>query len=98
MDPGSSCPGSCSPARAIGEPREAKGNGMYTINAAVWSVITYLRDHKGNDRGATAVEYGLMVALIAAVVAGIVFALGNSLHGTFSSVNDCVNTPAGCNP
>jgi Flp pilus assembly pilin Flp len=42
------------------------------------------------DRGATAVEYGLIIALIAATVA----ALGGSLNGLFGSVNNCVKTPA----
>lgn len=71
---------------------------MNTINAAVWSVITFLRDHRGNDEGATAVEYGLMVALIAAVIVGVVAALGGSLNGIFGHVNNCVNNAAGCNP
>ena len=38
------------------------------------------------DKGATAVEYGLMVALIAAVIIGTVTALGTSLDGLFDSV------------
>ena len=39
-----------------------------------------------NDRGATAVEYGLMVALIALVVIGAVTALGTNLSTLFQSV------------
>jgi pilus assembly protein Flp/PilA len=69
---------------------------MYTINAAVWSVISFLRDHRGNDRGATAVEYGLMVALIAAVIVGVVAALGGTLNGIFGNVNNCVGNAANC--
>lgn len=38
------------------------------------------------DRGATAVEYGLMVALIAAVIVGTVVLLGNALNLKFSDV------------
>jgi pilus assembly protein Flp/PilA len=38
------------------------------------------------DRGATAVEYGLMVALIAAAIVLTVTALGGSLNGLFTSV------------
>ena len=38
------------------------------------------------DRGATAVEYGLMVALIAAVIVGVVTALGGNLSTMFSNV------------
>ena len=37
------------------------------------------------EEGASAVEYGLLVAAIAAVVVGIVFALGVVLKGSFQS-------------
>lgn len=46
----------------------------------------WYRVHRG-DEGATAVEYGLMVALIAGAIVGIVFALGGSLHSLFSGAN-----------
>ena len=36
-----------------------------------------------DERGATAVEYGLMVALIAVVIIGAVTALGTDLTGLF---------------
>jgi pilus assembly protein Flp/PilA len=39
-----------------------------------------------NDEGATAVEYGLMVALIAIVVITAVTLLGNNLSGLFQTV------------
>ncbi len=39
-----------------------------------------------NERGATAVEYGLLVALIAVVIIGAVFLLGGTLRDTFSEV------------
>ncbi len=45
---------------------------------------TYLHAFLG-ERGATAVEYGIMVALIAIVIIGAVTALGLGLKGTFSS-------------
>jgi pilus assembly protein Flp/PilA len=48
------------------------------------------------DRGATAVEYGLMVALIAAVIVATVFLLGTNLNTQFTTVKDCVATPASC--
>jgi pilus assembly protein Flp/PilA len=41
-----------------------------------------------DDRGATAVEYGLMVALIAAVIAGIVGTLGGKLNTLFGNVSN----------
>jgi pilus assembly protein Flp/PilA len=42
--------------------------------------------HAGKDRGATAVEYGLMVALIAVVIIGAVTLLGGALDTKFSDV------------
>jgi len=43
-----------------------------------------------SDRGATAVEYGLMVALIAIVVIVAVKALGSQLSGLFNTVQGSV--------
>lgn len=39
-----------------------------------------------DDEGATAVEYGLMVALIAVVIIGAVTLLGTNLRSNFSNV------------
>lgn len=39
-----------------------------------------------DDRGATAVEYGLLVALIAAVIVVAVTALGGKLTSLFTSI------------
>lgn len=47
------------------------------------------------ERGATAVEYGIMVALIAAVIITIVSTLGGSISTMFSGVNDCISG-SGC--
>jgi pilus assembly protein Flp/PilA len=41
---------------------------------------------KNAERGATAVEYGLMVALIAGVIVAVVVILGGNLKGVFTSV------------
>lgn len=48
--------------------------------------------HKRQDDGATAVEYGLMVAAIAAVIVLAVFALGNFIHGAFSQTCSAIQT------
>ena len=45
-----------------------------------------IQSHLASERGATAVEYGLMVALIAVVIIGAVSLLGNNLSTTFNSV------------
>ena len=39
-----------------------------------------------NERGATAVEYGLMVALIAAVIVAVVAFLGQDIQQAFQAV------------
>jgi pilus assembly protein Flp/PilA len=42
------------------------------------------------DKGATAVEYGLLVALIAAVIVAIVLVLGRQVSTAFQSVSDAI--------
>jgi pilus assembly protein Flp/PilA len=39
-----------------------------------------------NESGATAIEYGLIAALIAVVIIGAVTAVGTGLNGTFNTV------------
>jgi pilus assembly protein Flp/PilA len=39
-----------------------------------------------NDAGVTAIEYGLIAALIAVIIIGAVATVGTSLSGTFSTV------------
>ncbi len=47
------------------------------------------------DRGATAVEYGLIVAAIAAVIVAIVFTLGGQIQTAFQTTSDCIGN-SGC--
>jgi pilus assembly protein Flp/PilA len=42
------------------------------------------------ERGATAVEYGIMVALIAAVIITIVATLGGNLSSLFGDMGDAI--------
>ena len=53
------------------------------------------------DNGASAVEYGLLVAAVAAVITGVVFGLGGIVGATFQQTEDCVvaieNAP-NCDP
>ncbi|MFZ2197333.1 MAG: Flp family type IVb pilin [Thermodesulfovibrionales bacterium] len=46
-------------------------------------IMSFLRD----EEGATAVEYGIMVAAIAAVIITIVIAVGNKTLGAFTKVD-----------
>ena len=43
-----------------------------------------------DESGATAIEYGLIAALIAVVIIGAVTAVGTSLSGTFSTVSSSI--------
>jgi pilus assembly protein Flp/PilA len=52
-------------------------------------LLKFLKD----DKGASAVEYGLLVALIAAVIVGAVTLLGGNLTATFNYVASIVLKP-----
>ena len=60
-------------------------------------MLAYLRKvmRRAEDRGASAVEYGLMVAAIAAVIVGAVFALGTSVQNTFTNTTSDLCTSTG---
>jgi pilus assembly protein Flp/PilA len=45
------------------------------------------------EKGASAVEYGLMVAAIAAVIVGTVFALGGFVKSTFDKTCSAISVP-----
>jgi pilus assembly protein Flp/PilA len=45
------------------------------------------------EEGASAVEYGLLIAGIAALVALVVFALGGAISTLFSDMTDAINGP-----
>jgi pilus assembly protein Flp/PilA len=46
------------------------------------------------DDGATMIEYALLVALIAVVVAVALVTLGTAIQTKFSSASNCVTAPA----
>jgi len=48
--------------------------------------ITLMLIGRDEEKGATAVEYGLMVALIAVAIIGTVTLLGTGLSGLFASI------------
>jgi pilus assembly protein Flp/PilA len=51
-------------------------------------MIQKIKNFIKDEEGATAVEYGLMVALIAAVIVGIVGTLGGQVNTAFLTVSD----------
>jgi pilus assembly protein Flp/PilA len=61
---------------------------MQDLLLKIWcSSIIRMRELKDNERGATAVEYGIMVALIAAVIIAVVKVVGGKTSNAFESVN-----------
>ena len=50
-----------------------------------------MTDRNDEEKGATAVEYGLLVALIAAIIVGTVALLGQAILDGFTTVNTAVN-------
>ena len=57
-------------------------------------MIIRLRKSLRRDEGASAVEYGLLVAAIAAVIVAVVFLLGTRVKSTFSKTNSCIANSA----
>ena len=48
----------------------------------------FLNRFAADERGATAIEYGLIVALIAVVIITAVTTLGNKLNNGFKKINN----------
>lgn len=63
------------------------------VLATVLSYVSTTRT-RHEEKGATAVEYGLLVALIAAVIVFAVMTLGDNILGGFNDVNDQLGDPA----
>jgi pilus assembly protein Flp/PilA len=77
--------------------------GCPTDRTGGFTVFDYLRImlnarlSKMDQRGASAVEYGLLVAGIAALIVAIVFLLGGVLNGVFQTTCDSIaNGGGGC--
>ena len=54
-----------------------------------------IRNFFKDESGASAVEYGLLVALIAVAIVGAVQGLGGALNNTFTSSSNTLNTATG---
>lgn len=60
------------------------------MKTTAWKQIkNFLKD----EEGATAVEYGLMVAGIAALIVLAVFTLGRQVNTTLGDVTEAIRTP-----
>ena len=52
-------------------------------------------NRRRSEDGASAVEYGLLVAAIAAVIVAIVFALGSIINDKFTCTKTSISTKSG---
>ena len=60
-------------------------------------MITRIRTTLRRDEGASAVEYGLLVAAIAAIIVAVVFLLGGKVSSAFNKTNTCIGlSGVGC--
>ncbi|MGM9472279.1 Flp family type IVb pilin [Pseudarthrobacter sp. YS3] len=60
---------------------------MLSLIATLQTLGFNLKNRLSNEKGATAVEYGIMVGLIAVVIIVAVSLLGTNLDALFDSVN-----------
>lgn len=51
-------------------------------------IVNRVHEIRDGERGATAVEYGIMIALIAAVIISVVSAVGNDVRAGFEQIQD----------
>lgn len=60
------------------------------MNAVIAYFMTLFSRFEDKAKGATAVEYGLLVALIAAVIVGVVVILGGQISTAFQTIVDAL--------
>jgi pilus assembly protein Flp/PilA len=64
---------------------------MLQLSTALMAWWVDLKERLSEERGATAVEYALMVALIAVVIIAAVTLIGTSASTKFSDVGSAIN-------
>lgn len=60
---------------------------MTSFMVSAMAYIAGIKDRFASEKGATAVEYGLLVALIAAVIVAIVATLGTQINTAFTTIS-----------
>jgi pilus assembly protein Flp/PilA len=63
--------------------------GFYTKLQSGWAT---LRSRVRDEVGASGVEYGILVAAVAALIVALAFAIGNFIQGAFETVNTSLDT------
>ena len=59
------------------------------------SILLNAHRDRMDERGASAVEYGLLVAAIAAVIVAVVFLLGQNILDAFTTTNNGIENGGG---
>lgn len=67
---------------------------MASLMVSFIAMVAGVKDRLSSEKGATAVEYGLLVALIAAVIIGTVVVLGGQIDTAFQTIVDELPAPA----
>jgi len=62
---------------------------QFTLRLAAAAAVWKMR--LSAEKGQTLVEYGLILALIAVVVIGVITVIGGKLNGIFGQVNNALN-------
>ena len=57
--------------------------------------MSFIKNFIANESGATAIEYGLIAALIAVVAIGAMTTIGQNLTATFNTVGQNLNAAGG---
>ncbi|MDQ0633066.1 pilus assembly protein Flp/PilA [Arthrobacter pascens] len=61
---------------------------MTSLMVSMIAFVAGVKDRFSSEKGATAVEYGLLVALIAAVIVTIVATLGGQINTAFTTISN----------
>lgn len=59
---------------------------MTGLMVSMLTFISGVKNKLESEKGATAVEYGLLVALVAAIIIGVVTILGTQIQAAFQTV------------
>ena len=61
---------------------------MTSLMVSMIAFVAGVKDRFASEKGATAVEYGLLVALIAAVIVAVVATLGGQINTAFTTISN----------
>lgn len=61
---------------------------MTSLMVSMIALVAGVKDRFASEKGATAVEYGLLVALIAAVIVATVATLGGQVNTAFTTISN----------